>query len=190
MAPSTWVLCAARTRTGREKGRRPWTAAGRHGFGGATSRPSGPSMIHGIGYHGVRASQYAPDNICHSTHNGGVLEVVALDEFADWYGDLSDADTAAVYRVVSLLEARSVTLEPPYSSAIRGFGSGAPRAARSVRRPPSPRPLCVRSEAPSGPHPRRRQDRRRPLLRAGGPQGGEAILQIPDCPEHLGCNVT
>lgn len=49
-----------------------------------------------------------------------MVEVVATDEFSDWYGDLDEGDTDAVYRVVSLLEARGVSLGFPYSSAIEG----------------------------------------------------------------------
>jgi len=49
-----------------------------------------------------------------------MVEVITTDEFAAWYGELNDADTEAVTRVVDLLEARGVTLGFPYSSDSRG----------------------------------------------------------------------
>ena len=47
-----------------------------------------------------------------------MTEVVATDEFANWYQKLDQTDTVAVYRVVGLLEARGVSLGFPYCSAI------------------------------------------------------------------------
>jgi len=49
-----------------------------------------------------------------------MVEVVATDEFADWYQDLSQSDAMAVARNVGLLEARGTTLGHPRSSAIKG----------------------------------------------------------------------
>jgi len=49
-----------------------------------------------------------------------VVEVVVMDEFRDWYLDLDEQDSEAVYRAVSLLEVKGVTLPFPYSSAIKG----------------------------------------------------------------------
>jgi hypothetical protein len=42
--------------------------------------------------------------LCTKVHTGDVLELVASDEFEDWYQRLSEAETAAVTRAVSLLE--------------------------------------------------------------------------------------
>lgn len=48
------------------------------------------------------------------------MEVLVTTELENWYEGL-DSDTAAdVYHVVSLLEAKGVTLSFPYSSAIKG----------------------------------------------------------------------
>ncbi len=49
-----------------------------------------------------------------------MVEVVATDEFAEWFEDLDEADTKAVVRVVDLLAARGVSLGFPYSSEIKG----------------------------------------------------------------------
>jgi hypothetical protein len=49
-----------------------------------------------------------------------VAEVVATDEFAEWYGDLDDSACDDVDAVVGLLEARGVLLGFPQSSAING----------------------------------------------------------------------
>lgn len=51
---------------------------------------------------------------------GEMVEVVVTDEFRMWYEDLADADAAAVYLHVGLLEASGVALGHPYSSAIKG----------------------------------------------------------------------
>ncbi len=48
------------------------------------------------------------------------MEVVATDEFADWYQDLSGQDADSVLRAVDVLEVRGVTLGFPQSSAIQG----------------------------------------------------------------------
>jgi len=49
-----------------------------------------------------------------------MVEVVATDEFAEWFEDLDEADTKAVVQVVDLLAARGVSLGFPYSSEIKG----------------------------------------------------------------------
>jgi hypothetical protein len=49
-----------------------------------------------------------------------MVEIITTDEFAEWYGDLDEADTKAVIRVVDLLAARGVSLPFPYSSEIKG----------------------------------------------------------------------
>lgn len=49
-----------------------------------------------------------------------MVEVVGTDEFAEWFEELSDADTDAVARVVDMLEMQGVSLPYPYSSAIKG----------------------------------------------------------------------
>jgi hypothetical protein len=51
---------------------------------------------------------------------GEMIEVIVTDEFRRWYEDLGEADAAAVYLHVGLLEARGVALGHPYSSAIKG----------------------------------------------------------------------
>jgi hypothetical protein len=47
-------------------------------------------------------------------------EVVVTDEFKTWYEALLMDEQEAVFRVVTLLEARGVSLGYPYSSAIEG----------------------------------------------------------------------
>lgn len=49
-----------------------------------------------------------------------MVEVIATDEFTEWYEELDEGDTVAVVRVVDLLAARGVTLPFPYSSDIKG----------------------------------------------------------------------
>lgn len=49
-----------------------------------------------------------------------MVEVIATDEFAEWYLDLNTADAKAVARVVGLLEVKGVLLDYPYSTAIEG----------------------------------------------------------------------
>lgn len=49
-----------------------------------------------------------------------MVEVVATDEFAGWYGDLPATEAESVTRVVDLLAARGVQLGFPHSSAIKG----------------------------------------------------------------------
>ena len=48
-----------------------------------------------------------------------MVEVVATDEFADWFQELTQADAKAVARNVGLLEAKGTTLGHPHSSAIK-----------------------------------------------------------------------
>jgi hypothetical protein len=47
-------------------------------------------------------------------------EVVVTDEFKNWYEALLIDEQESVFRIVTLLEARGVTLGYPYSSAIEG----------------------------------------------------------------------
>jgi hypothetical protein len=68
-----------------------------------------------------------------------VVEVIARDEFTSWFGSLDEQDTAAVVRVVDLLEARGVTLGFPHSSAIEGTTI----AMRELRVQSGGRPLRV-----------------------------------------------
>lgn len=68
-----------------------------------------------------------------------MIEVVVTPEFEAWYEALNEADSDAVHRVVDLLEARGVTLEHPYSSAIRGSRY----ALRELRIQAPGRPLRV-----------------------------------------------
>ena len=47
-------------------------------------------------------------------------EVVVTDEFKTWYEALLIDEQQSVFRVVTLLEGRGVSLGYPYSSAIEG----------------------------------------------------------------------
>ena len=58
-----------------------------------------------------------------------MTEVVATDEFATWYQNLSEEHQASVARIVDLLEVRGVSLPFPYSSQIKGSS----RALRELR---------------------------------------------------------
>ncbi len=49
-----------------------------------------------------------------------MVEVVACDEFTEWYDRLDEDDSDAVGHYVDLLEARGTTLPFPYCSAIKG----------------------------------------------------------------------
>ncbi len=49
-----------------------------------------------------------------------MVDVVATDEFRQWYDGLDEQDNAAVTRVVDLLEAQGLALGFPHSSAIKG----------------------------------------------------------------------
>jgi hypothetical protein len=68
-----------------------------------------------------------------------MVEVIATDEFRDWYWGLDDGDMHAVYRAVGLLEADGVTLGHPYSSEIKGSRY----ALRELRVQSHGRPLRV-----------------------------------------------
>jgi hypothetical protein len=68
-----------------------------------------------------------------------MIEVIATDEFAEWYEELDEADTKAVVRVVGLLEARGVSLGFPYSSEIKGSRY----ALRELRVQSGGRPLRI-----------------------------------------------
>lgn len=66
-------------------------------------------------------------------------EVVATDEFRDWYRALDDGDARAVARSVDRLEMLGVALPFPFSSAI----AGSRYALRELRAQSSGRPLRV-----------------------------------------------
>lgn len=66
-------------------------------------------------------------------------EVVACDEFTDWYIGLDADDADAVYEAVERLEALGVTLGHPQSSAIKGSRY----AVRELRVQSHGRPLRV-----------------------------------------------
>ncbi len=53
-----------------------------------------------------------------------VVEVVVSGEFKGWYEELSLEEQESVFRVVTLLEGRGVSLGYPYSSAIEGSRHG------------------------------------------------------------------
>jgi hypothetical protein len=53
-----------------------------------------------------------------------MIEVVVTDEFKHWYEALSMDEQESVFRVVSLLESRGVSLGFPYSSAIESSHHG------------------------------------------------------------------
>jgi hypothetical protein len=53
-----------------------------------------------------------------------MIEVVVTDEFKHWYEALSMDEQESVFRVVSLLESRGVSLGFPYSSAIESSRDG------------------------------------------------------------------
>lgn len=67
------------------------------------------------------------------------MEVLVTTEFENWYADLDKKTTADVYRIVSLLEAKGVTLSFPYSSAIEG----ASIALRELRVQSAGRPIRI-----------------------------------------------
>ena len=56
----------------------------------------------------------------HNVHNSHGTEVVATDEFRDWYRSLEDSDGRAVARAVKRLQIMGTSLPYPYSSAIVG----------------------------------------------------------------------
>ena len=49
-----------------------------------------------------------------------MVEVFGTDEFEDWFLGLNKSDTAAVIRVVGLLEVKGTDLGFPYTSSITG----------------------------------------------------------------------
>jgi len=62
---------------------------------------------------------YALDRICVVMHSCKV-EVIATDEFVEWYMGLPAKEHDAIYEVASLLEKRGVALPFPYASDIKG----------------------------------------------------------------------
>jgi len=49
-----------------------------------------------------------------------MVEVIATDEFAEWYRDLAEGDMEAVTFSVEILREKGVALGSPHSSAIEG----------------------------------------------------------------------
>jgi len=71
-----------------------------------------------------------------------MTEVVVTDEFKTWYEALSMGEQESVFRVVTLLEARGVSLGYPYSRAVGpksrhplgALSRGAPDGKRGLTR--------------------------------------------------------
>lgn len=68
-----------------------------------------------------------------------MIEVVALDEFRDWYRGLSETDAERVTFCVELLQLKGVALGHPYSSSI----TTSKHAMRELRVQAAGRPLRV-----------------------------------------------
>ncbi len=68
-----------------------------------------------------------------------MVEVVATDEFAEWWEDLDGSEAADVARVVDLLELQGTELGFPYSSALKDTGF----AIRELRIQSKGRPFRV-----------------------------------------------
>ncbi|HEY3452779.1 MAG TPA: type II toxin-antitoxin system RelE/ParE family toxin [Myxococcales bacterium] len=68
-----------------------------------------------------------------------MVEVIATDEFADWYQDLKAADADAVTFSVEILREKGIALGSPHSSAVEG----AKHALRELRVQSGGRPLRV-----------------------------------------------
>lgn len=68
-----------------------------------------------------------------------MIEVIATDEFKEWYLSLNDQDAEAVEFVVGLLERQGVMLGYPYSSQL--FDSKA--ALRELRAQSGGRPIRI-----------------------------------------------
>jgi hypothetical protein len=47
-------------------------------------------------------------------------EVLATDDFRDWYYELDNTDADKVFQIIGMLEAAGVSLKFPYSSNIEG----------------------------------------------------------------------
>ena len=61
------------------------------------------------------------DIICVKYHSLPVpTDVVATDEFVEWYDDLDDRSRKSVMRAVDLLEQTAKALRHPHSSQIKG----------------------------------------------------------------------
>ena len=83
-----------------------------------------------------------------------MVEVVATDEFRDWYLDLDEQGSEAVYRAVSLLEVKGVTL--PFQFGDQRLEVSASGAATSIWRPTVAGALRLRFATASRPATRRR----------------------------------
>lgn len=68
-----------------------------------------------------------------------MVEVIATDEFTEWYGGLEWDDSDAVTKVVGLIESQGVKLGFPHSSQIKG----ASIALRELRVQSGGKPLRV-----------------------------------------------
>ncbi len=68
-----------------------------------------------------------------------MVEVIATDEFVDWYKSLDDTDVEEVTRVVDMLEIQGPRLGFPYSSSITSSSI----ALRELRVQSGGRPLRV-----------------------------------------------
>jgi hypothetical protein len=68
-----------------------------------------------------------------------MVEVLATEQYAEWFEGLSLQDARAVQRKVQMLEELGVTLDHPHSSALRGSRHG----LRELRIQSSGRPLRV-----------------------------------------------
>ncbi|MEM9554174.1 MAG: type II toxin-antitoxin system RelE/ParE family toxin [Acidobacteriota bacterium] len=74
-----------------------------------------------------------------------MVQVVATDEFVEWFEELGDADAKAVARKVDLLEMVGVDLGHPHSSAIKGSTI----ALRELRIQSKGKPLRVLTLVPT-----------------------------------------
>jgi hypothetical protein len=82
---------------------------------------------------------YAVDSICFRAHPLSMVEVIATDEFADWYKELKAADADAVTFSVEILREKGIALGSPHSSSIEGSR----HALRELRVQAGGRPLRV-----------------------------------------------
>ena len=66
------------------------------------------------------ASHYHLDRISRGPYRSGMVEVIATDEFAEWFDELEEVHVDPVIVAVSKLEQAGVALGHPASSAIKG----------------------------------------------------------------------
>jgi hypothetical protein len=67
-----------------------------------------------------RTLEYAVDSIYRWSYSCAMVEVIATDEFAEWYRSIADQQADAVAVAVERLEQLGLGLGFPYSSAVRG----------------------------------------------------------------------